>query len=111
MVDVLGQDLKREQAREAMTLAAMAYCIDVECAVKDHLPNWKLVWEPVQGVGGNLAYIAQGPSQFVVAIPGFQSPDLREPDGRSEGVAPEGMGVVGPTKQTDDIARRLRRSS
>lgn len=57
----------------AMQLASITYCSltnSVEQTLNKHLPDWQLVWEPVQAIEGNWAFIAYNGVQYVLAIRG-----------------------------------------
>jgi len=57
----------------AMQLASITYCSltnNVKSTLEKYLPEWKLVWEPVQAIQGNWAFIAFNGVQYVLAIRG-----------------------------------------
>ena len=57
----------------AMQLASITYCSlynNVKSTLYKYLPSWKLVWEPVQAIQGNWAFIAYNGVQYVIAIRG-----------------------------------------
>jgi triacylglycerol lipase len=60
--------------RIAMQMAAITYCSinggNIKKTVTKYLPKWELVWEPVQAIGGNYAFIAFNGIQYVIAIRG-----------------------------------------
>ncbi|MEZ4859029.1 MAG: hypothetical protein R2781_09485 [Flavobacteriaceae bacterium] len=59
----------------AMQLASITYCsLNGKGAVKKtlaaYLPNWQVVWEPIQALQGDWAFIAYNGVQYVIAIRG-----------------------------------------
>lgn len=57
----------------AMQLASITYCSltnNVKPTLNKYLPDWQLVWEPVQAIQGNWAFIAYNGVQYVLAIRG-----------------------------------------
>jgi Lipase (class 3) len=57
----------------AMQLAAITYCSiqgNVKKTLEKKLRHWTLVWEPVEALGGNYAFIAFNGEQYVIAIRG-----------------------------------------
>ncbi len=74
------QDSKDSNSRAigdviAMQMASITYCSldgsnSVKNTLKQYLPKWQLVWEPVQAIQGDWAFIAYNGVQYVVAIRG-----------------------------------------
>lgn len=60
------------RAGEAMTLASIAYCTNIETVLAKNAPGWSLVWQPDAAVNGNFAYVAynEQEDQYAVAIRG-----------------------------------------
>lgn len=59
----------------AMQLASITYCslngnTSVKDTLKAYLPDWELVWQPVNEIDGNYAFIAFNGVQYVIAIRG-----------------------------------------
>jgi hypothetical protein len=59
----------------AMQMAAITYCStkgpnSVKETFRHYFPTWQLVWEPVNEVEGNYAFIAHTGAQYVIAIRG-----------------------------------------
>jgi len=59
----------------AMQMASITYCSldgsnSVKNTLKQYLPSWQLVWEPVQAIQGDWAFIAYNGVQYVIAIRG-----------------------------------------
>jgi triacylglycerol lipase len=75
---IIGNNKSKQNSRAigdvvAMQLASITYCSvngSVKHTLKHALPNWELVWEPVETVGGNYAFIAHNGVQYVIAIRG-----------------------------------------
>lgn len=71
MSQIIGASDADPNAGLAMTLAAIAYCIDPGTALAQSAPGWSLAWQADAEINGNIAYIAyNGSSQYVVAIRG-----------------------------------------
>jgi hypothetical protein len=55
----------------AVTLAAIAYCDDVQDSLNQDLPGWTAAWVATQPINGNIAFVGyDGSSQYAVAIRG-----------------------------------------
>lgn len=81
--EIIGQasmDEKNPNSRaigdkKAMQLASITYCSlngpnSVKNTLNQYLPTMKLVWEPVEAVQGEYAFIALNGSQYIIAIRG-----------------------------------------
>lgn len=58
---------------QAMQLASITYCTltnNVASTFAHYFPTWQLVWQPVQIINGNYAFIAYNGAQYVIAIRG-----------------------------------------
>ena len=57
----------------AMQMASITYCSlngsnSVKNTLKQYLPSWQLVWEPVQAIQGDWAFIAYNGVQYVIGL-------------------------------------------
>ncbi|MDH4474138.1 MAG: hypothetical protein QE487_16145 [Fluviicola sp.] len=57
----------------AILASSISYCSltnNVRGTLRKYLPDWTLVWEPIDAVNGNYAFIAQNGNQYMIAIRG-----------------------------------------
>jgi len=57
----------------AILLSSIAYCSSkdkITRSLKNYLPDWRLVWVPVEGKYGNYAFVAQKGNQYMISIRG-----------------------------------------
>ena len=64
-----NQEQKSVTPVTACILSEIAYCTDAEKQISQHMPGWKIVWNPAP-VGGIYAFVASDGTNYAIAVRG-----------------------------------------